>query len=79
MNCQNLIAELTDYFEEALDPALKTEIELHLNRCEDCRLVVDTTRQTIQIFCKSEPLPLSESTRSRLHDALVARLRRGHS
>ena len=76
MNCHTLIVELTNYFEKALDPSVTEDIEKHLERCEDCRLVVDTTRQTIQIFCKSEPLPLSEDTRSRLHAALVERLRR---
>jgi hypothetical protein len=37
-------------------------------------VVVDTTRQTIQIFCNSEPAPLPEDTRVRLRDALFKHL-----
>jgi hypothetical protein len=36
---------------------------------------VDTTKQTIQIYCNSEPAPLPEDTRLRLRDALKKRLR----
>ena len=46
------------------------------SRCTDCRLVVDTTRKTIQIFCNSEPVPLPEDVRGRLHTALLERSRR---
>ena len=57
-----------------MDPSLKSSIEKHLENCEDCRVVVDTTRQTIQIFCNSEPAPLPEDTRMRLRDALFKHL-----
>ena len=51
-------------------------MELHLARCNDCRLVVDTTRKTIHIFCKAEPVPLPDDVRQRLHPALMDRFRR---
>ncbi len=43
--------------------------------CDDCRVVVDTTKKTIQIFCNSEPVPLPTDVRDRLHAALEKRLR----
>jgi predicted anti-sigma-YlaC factor YlaD len=76
VNCRNIIKELTNYLDEALDSTLKASIEKHLEHCEDCRIVVDTTRKTIQIYCNSEPAPLPEDTRTRLHDALVKHMRR---
>ena len=75
MNCRSIIKELANYFDEALDPNLKTSIEKHLEGCEDCRIVVDTTRKTIQIFCNSEPAPLPEETKTRLRDALFKQLK----
>lgn len=75
MNCRTIVKELSNYLDEALDPSLKASIEKHLEDCEDCRLVVDTTKKTIQIFCNSEPAPLPEDTRQRLRDALQKRLR----
>ena len=76
MKCKEIISELADYLDEALDPVLRTTIEEHLGKCKDCRIVVDTTKQTIEIFCNSEPAPLPQSTRQRLHEALAKHLRR---
>ena len=75
MNCRSIVRELSNYLDEALDSTLKASIEKHLEHCEDGKVVVDTTKQTIQIYCNSEPAPLPEDTRQRLRDALKKRLR----
>jgi predicted anti-sigma-YlaC factor YlaD len=74
VNCKNIVKELSNFLEEALEPSLKSSIEKHLENCEDCRIVVDTTKKTVQIFCNSEPAPLPEDTRQRLRDALFKQL-----
>ncbi|MGA9884929.1 MAG: anti-sigma factor family protein [Candidatus Acidiferrales bacterium] len=74
MKCKDIVKELADYLDEDLDSSLRASIEEHLDKCKDCRLVVDTTKQTIQIYCNSEPAPLPAETKSRLHDALAKRL-----
>lgn len=79
MKCIGIIKELSNYLDEALDSTLQASIEEHLKGCEDCRIVVDTTKQTIQIFCNSEPAPLPEDTRLRLREALRTRLRRARA
>jgi predicted anti-sigma-YlaC factor YlaD len=76
VKCKEIITELASYLDEALDPCLRASIEQHLDKCKDCRIVVDTTQQTIHIFCNSEPAPLPLSTRQRLHEALAKHLRR---
>lgn len=76
MKCKGLLAELADYLDEMLDPELRAEIEEHLAKCKNCRVVVNTTKKTIEIFCNSEPVPLPVDTRERLHVALEKRLRR---
>ena len=76
MNCKKVILELTSYLDGAIDTSVRIDLEQHLARCTDCRLVVDTTRKTIQIFCNSEPVPLPEDVRNRLHSALLERFRR---
>jgi len=75
VNCRSIVRELSNFLDEALDSTLKASIEKHLEHCEDCKVVVDTTKQTIQIYCNSEPAPLPEDTRQRLRDALKKRLR----
>jgi len=76
VKCKKIINELADYLDEALDPLLRASIEEHLEKCKDCRIVVDTTKQTIDIFCDSEPAPLPQRTRQKLHEALVKHLPR---
>lgn len=76
MKCRGIIVELSSYLNGELDESAKADLERHLKNCEDCRVVVDTTRKTIQIFCNSEPVPLPSDVRERLHQALEKRLRR---
>ena len=78
MKCNNHIEELSSYLDDALDPALRADLEVHLQKCKRCRLVVDTCKKTINIYCNSDPVPLPDDTRSRLHEALKLKLQRAH-
>jgi anti-sigma factor RsiW len=70
LNCEEVIHELSDYIDGELAGALQQELESHLDECSDCKLVVNQTKKTIEIFCDSEPIELPAEVRSRLHDAL---------
>lgn len=76
MNCRGVVVELSEYLDGALDENLKLELEVHISNCKDCRLVVDTTRKTIEIFCNADPVALPVDVRQRLHEALAKRLGR---
>jgi anti-sigma factor RsiW len=45
MRCRQVIDKISDYLDGELDPELVRELERHLKHCEDCRVVVDTTRE----------------------------------
>ncbi len=70
MNCKGVIRELSNYIDGDLDPGLKTELERHLGHCEDCTMIVDQTKKSIEILCDSRPVVLPSDVRSRLHAAL---------
>ena len=70
MNCKGVIRELSNYIDGDLDPGLRTELERHLNHCEDCTMIVDQTKKSIEILCDSKPVELPSDVRSRLHAAL---------
>lgn len=76
MNCKGLLLELSAYLDGELGSETLAEIQIHLERCKDCRVIVDTTRQTIQIYYNARPLPLPDDVRERLHQALRNRLGR---
>jgi anti-sigma factor RsiW len=75
LNCPDVIHELSNFIDGDLDPALKLELEKHFKDCADCRLVVDQTKKTIEIFCDSEPLELPDEVRAGLHEALRRNLK----
>ena len=76
MTCKEIIRKLSELLEGGLDPATLERLNRHLEDCESCRWVVDSTRKTIRFYCDSEPLPLPEDVQSRLNRALAERLAR---
>ena len=74
MNCKSVIREISNFIEGALEPAEKQDLERHLEDCEDCKIVVDQTKLTIDVFCDSEPVELPSDVRTRLHEALRHKL-----
>ena len=74
MNCKGVIRELSNYIDGDLDPVVKQELERHLEHCEDCTMIVDQTKKSIEILCDSQPVELQADVRSRLHAALRQKL-----
>jgi anti-sigma factor RsiW len=70
LNCKGVIRELSNYIDGDLDPVLKHELERHLEHCEDCTMIVDQTKKSIEILCDSKPVKLPADVRSRLHAAV---------
>jgi anti-sigma factor RsiW len=70
LNCKGVIRELSNYIDGDLDLVVKQELERHLEHCEDCTMIVDQTKKSIEILCDSKPVTLPDDVRSRLHSAL---------
>jgi len=70
LNRKGVIRELSNYLDGDLDTALKVELERHLQHCEDCSMIVDQTKKTVEIFCDSKPVELPSDVRTRLHQAV---------
>jgi len=49
-NCRKLLRSLSDYVDGELGEELCSVIETHVKDCEDCRIVVDTLRKTVEIY-----------------------------
>lgn len=70
-HCKELIATISDYVDGDLDPDLCLELEKHLHECENCRVVVNTLKKTIDIYRdvrNTEKIP--PSTKERLYARL---------
>jgi len=77
--CKQVIRQLSEFLDGELARELAEDLSRHLERCEDCKIVVDTCRKTIEIYCNTEPLPLPDDVRVRLERALAEHLgKRSH-
>jgi anti-sigma factor (TIGR02949 family) len=74
LTCRKVIQQLSEFLDGELDPGLAEQLSRHLEHCEDCKLVVDTTRKTIEIYCNTEPMELPPAVRERLERTLAERL-----
>jgi anti-sigma factor RsiW len=70
LNCDAVIREVSNYIDGELALTERQELERHLEHCEECNLVVNQTRLTVEIFCDSQPAELPAEVKSRLHEAL---------
>jgi anti-sigma factor RsiW len=76
MRCRQVIDKISEYIDGELDPELVRELERHLEHCEDCRVVVDTTHKTVEIFYHTEPMALPDDVRERLNGMFAQRFRK---
>jgi 2-polyprenyl-3-methyl-5-hydroxy-6-metoxy-1,4-benzoquinol methylase len=73
MNCTDLLSHLGDYFDEQLSADLREELQTHTAGCQHCRVVLDTTHQTIAVYKGKELYEVSTELRERLHTAIMAK------
>lgn len=70
-NCESLLGSLSEYIDDGLSSELCQEIEKHLAECENCRVVLNTTRRTIDLVHAPVEKPgLPDEVRERLFKRL---------
>ncbi len=67
-HCKELLGSLSDYIDGALQAELCAEIDRHLAECDNCRVVVNTLRKTVELYRETgvEGERLPEDVRQRL-------------
>ena len=73
MNCTDLLSQLGDYFDDQLSEERRQEVRSHTAECEHCRVVLNTTHQTIEVYKGKELYEVSPELRERLHNAIMAK------
>ena len=48
MSCKELVELVTDYLEGALSPTDQRRFELHISKCDWCKIYIDQIRLTIK-------------------------------
>jgi Putative zinc-finger len=77
MTCSEFLALLDDMLDDAINPELREQLQLHLKTCDHCEVTLNTTRKTIQIYRSHEIYDMPSGLRDRLHAAIMARCKKG--
>lgn len=70
MTCEELVSYLSDYLDQNLDEELTVAAQRHLATCQNCRVVVQTTRRVIQLGQAQYQIGLPPDRRDRLFTRL---------
>jgi len=49
-HCKKLLSSISEYIDGSLNEQLCVQLESHLSDCENCRVVVNTLKKTIEIY-----------------------------
>lgn len=79
--CEEFIKGLADYIDGDIEPELCDEIEKHIGKCNNCRIMVDTMRQTVSLCREGKEEKLPEALERKLTGMLKERWDKkfGHS
>lgn len=70
-NCKALLGSLSEYIDGELPSDLCREIERHLDGCDNCRVVLNTTKRTIDlVHITPEEQTVPDDVRERLFKRL---------
>ncbi len=71
--CPDYMHHLNDYLDGTLDADLCREIDEHVGNCDNCRIMIDTLRQTVKLCRGGKEVPLPPSLEAKLRDLLKTR------
>lgn len=74
-SCPEYIKDLNDYLDGGVSAELCEEIEKHIGQCENCRIMVDTLKQTVTLCREGLPEELPGPLQNRLNNLLRERWR----
>ncbi len=65
--CSSLLGSLSEYIDGSLQAEICAQIEEHMKTCENCQVVVNTLRKTVEIYERcNEPTQLPGDVKERL-------------
>ncbi|HVM74587.1 MAG TPA: anti-sigma factor [Candidatus Saccharimonadales bacterium] len=75
LDCKHVWEHISGYLDRQLDAALLEAVEKHLENCEVCSAVLDSTRNVLVLTADDRTYELPVGYSERLHDRLRAAMR----
>ena len=73
--CKQVWEHISEYLDKTLDAHLLVEIEKHLENCEICSAILDSTRNILVLTADERTFELPVGYSERLHERLEQALR----
>lgn len=74
MTCQELLTYLSSYLDQELEADLVAAAQRHLLTCQNCQIVLHSTRQVIQLGQRYYRVGIPDDRRARLFATIQAAL-----
>jgi hypothetical protein len=74
LKCQHVWSYISDYLDDSVDAQLRAEIEAHLEHCEMCSAILDSTRNILILTADERTFTLPVGFSERLHARLAREL-----
>lgn len=70
LKCKDVWEHISEYLDQQLTPEARAEIEKHLENCEVCSAILDSTRNVLVLTADDRTYELPVGYSKRLHDRL---------
>jgi len=74
LNCKHVWNYISDYIDGFVDKELRDQIERHLEHCEICSAILDSTRNILYLTADDRTFALPVGFSERLHARLAEEL-----
>ena len=75
MNCKHVWEYISEYIDGSVEPNLREEIERHLEHCQICSAILDSTRNILILTADDRTFELPVGFSERLHERLARELK----
>jgi predicted anti-sigma-YlaC factor YlaD len=79
LECKHVWEHISEYLDRGLDPQLLMDIEKHLENCEVCSAILDSTRNILVLTADNRTYELPVGYSERLHRRLESVIRQDES
>ena len=74
MNCKHVWEHISEFIDDSVEPKLREEIERHLEHCQICSAILDSTRNILVLTADDRTFELPVGYSERLHKRLKAEI-----
>ena len=77
LKCKDVWEHISEFLDQDLTPEVRAEIEKHLENCEACSAILDSTRNVLVLTADDRTYELPVGYSKRLHDRLQKAIHQG--